>query len=319
VQDQDIVSYAIADNNASEIGTGTYTSATGTLTRNVTKSTNANAAINLSGAAQVFITARAEDFGYASSTIALPRGYIDGLVLSNDGGTPNTKLDVAAGACRDDTDAFNIVLTAKTIDCTTTGANGLDAGALGASTWYHVYAIAKADGTVATLASTSASAPTLPSGYSYQRRLGSFKTDGSSHILSFKQLGDEFLWAASVLDINSNNPGTAAVLRTLNVPTNVKVWAKFLYSVANLSNGGASYAFFSSPDANDQVPAYNAAPLLQNGQDINATGGAEVFGGELAIRTNTSGQVRSRLSYSDANVTLYMAANGWIDQRGKNA
>jgi len=28
------------------------------------------------------------------------RGYIDGLTLSNDGGTPNTKLDVAGGACR---------------------------------------------------------------------------------------------------------------------------------------------------------------------------------------------------------------------------
>src|SRR6202035_5752095 len=59
--DGDIVSYGIADGRNSEVGTGTYT-APGTLTRTVLRSTNSNAAINLSGMAQVFITALAEDF-----------------------------------------------------------------------------------------------------------------------------------------------------------------------------------------------------------------------------------------------------------------
>jgi hypothetical protein len=57
----DVVSYGIHDGANSEVGTGTYTSAGTTLTRTVTKSTNANAAIGLSGTAEVFITARAED------------------------------------------------------------------------------------------------------------------------------------------------------------------------------------------------------------------------------------------------------------------
>lgn len=57
----DIVSYGIKDGSNSEVGIGTYTSAGTTLTRTVTKSTNSNAAINLSGSAEVFITARAED------------------------------------------------------------------------------------------------------------------------------------------------------------------------------------------------------------------------------------------------------------------
>lgn len=61
VANGDVVSYAIKDGNNSEIGTGTYTSSGTTLTRTVTKSTNANAAINLSGTAEVFITPRAED------------------------------------------------------------------------------------------------------------------------------------------------------------------------------------------------------------------------------------------------------------------
>lgn len=61
VQDGDTVTYAIADTNASEIGRGVYTASGTTLTRTVLKSTNSNTAINLSGNAQVFITAAAED------------------------------------------------------------------------------------------------------------------------------------------------------------------------------------------------------------------------------------------------------------------
>lgn len=61
VANGEVVSYGIKDGANSEIGTGTYTSSGTTLTRTVTKSTNANAAITLSGAAEVFITARAED------------------------------------------------------------------------------------------------------------------------------------------------------------------------------------------------------------------------------------------------------------------
>jgi hypothetical protein len=51
----DTVTYAIKDGSNSEIGEGVYTSSGTTLTRNVLKSTNANAAINLSGTAEVFI------------------------------------------------------------------------------------------------------------------------------------------------------------------------------------------------------------------------------------------------------------------------
>jgi hypothetical protein len=59
--DSDVVSYGIRDGVNSEVGTGTYTAAGTTLTRTVTKSTNSNAAINLSGTAEVYITLRAED------------------------------------------------------------------------------------------------------------------------------------------------------------------------------------------------------------------------------------------------------------------
>lgn len=63
IQDGDVVTYAIQDGAASEIGRGTYTASGTTLSRSVLKSTNSNSPISLSGSAQVFITASAEDFG----------------------------------------------------------------------------------------------------------------------------------------------------------------------------------------------------------------------------------------------------------------
>jgi hypothetical protein len=61
VADGDVVSYGIKDGANSEVGTGTYTASGTTLSRTVTKSTNSNVAISLSGTAEVYITLRAED------------------------------------------------------------------------------------------------------------------------------------------------------------------------------------------------------------------------------------------------------------------
>src|SRR5690242_2429369 len=60
------VPYLILDaNNNWEVGIGTYTASGTTLTRNVLWSNNSNAAINLSGNAQVFITEIGEDLNQA--------------------------------------------------------------------------------------------------------------------------------------------------------------------------------------------------------------------------------------------------------------
>lgn len=61
VSNGETITYAIKDGNNSEIGRGVYTSSGTTLTRTVLKSTNSDAAINLSGAAEVRIVAASED------------------------------------------------------------------------------------------------------------------------------------------------------------------------------------------------------------------------------------------------------------------
>lgn len=61
VADGDVVRYVIEDGNNWEIGSGTYTATGTTLSRTVDESSNADAALNLTGSAVVFITAAAGD------------------------------------------------------------------------------------------------------------------------------------------------------------------------------------------------------------------------------------------------------------------
>lgn len=61
VADGDVVRYVIEDGSNWEIGTGTYTASGTTLSRTVSESSNAGAAINLSGSAVVYVSAAAAD------------------------------------------------------------------------------------------------------------------------------------------------------------------------------------------------------------------------------------------------------------------
>lgn len=71
VNDSDEIRYVIEDGVNWEIGSGIYTATGTTLTRTVSESSNAGSAIALSGNAEVFVSAVAEDFSSASKSIAL--------------------------------------------------------------------------------------------------------------------------------------------------------------------------------------------------------------------------------------------------------
>lgn len=65
----DVVRYVIEDGTAWEIGTGTYTATGTTLTRSVSESSNADAALNLTGSAVVYVSAAAADIPPTTLTI----------------------------------------------------------------------------------------------------------------------------------------------------------------------------------------------------------------------------------------------------------
>lgn len=82
---------------------------------------------------------------------------------------------------------------ALAINSAAVGVNGLDAGVLAASTWYSIWVIYNPTTQVAAgLLSLSATAPTMPAGFTHRARIGWIRTDGTAnkHPLPFSQFGD---------------------------------------------------------------------------------------------------------------------------------
>ncbi len=302
--------FGLADNNAPS---GNMTPSAGTWDLTGT------AAVRVATQGPSDNSTKAASTAYVDHAVAaagLVRSYLAGLTLTNDAGTPNTRLDVAAGVCADDTNAMMLSLAAKVIDCTTTGANGLDVGSLANSTTYHVFALGKTDGTTAALASTSVSSPTMPSGYSLKRRIGSFKTDASAHIRSFAQDGDLVMWSVPSGSPGAfANPGTSAVDRTMDVPTGIQVHAVFQAILNNTGSGVYPAAYFSDKATTDTP----ASGVLEDLTPVsNTAGGSQLAGARLSVRTDTAARIRSRLSASDGSTTLILNTLGWVDRRGRD-
>lgn len=116
----------------------------------------------------------------------IPFFYANGLGLSNNATTPNTKIDVATGTMIDSTQTFQLeLLTAATLDATVTGLNGIDTGTFAASKVYAIYLIGDPfqGRPTGLLMSLSLTAPLLPFGYSAFALIGYAVSDASTHFL----------------------------------------------------------------------------------------------------------------------------------------
>ena len=302
-------------NNA--IGSGTAISAWATGEIPYASGTNTLARLTAGSFGQVLT------MGASIPAWSAAAGVVDqlcGLTLSNNVGDATNDIDISVGvaASEDATYANRVMMSltsaiTKRLDATWvvgTNQGGLDTGSP-SNTTYHVFLIQRVDtGVVDVLFSLSATAPTLPTNYTKQRRIGSILRE-SAAIVAFVQDGDLFQRSSPVLDVSAANPGTSAVTRTLSVPVGISVIARIN---TDLDVGAAGSAVYFSDLATTDLAASNtAAPLAQlasnNANDVDAS--------QVHVRTNTSAQIRSRLSASDANTTLYVATTGWFDRRGK--
>ncbi len=204
-----------------------------------------------------------------------PNLYMNGLILSNNATTPHTKLDIAAGQCRDSNNILDINLgnylnqgnaaltanSATVVNFGINGAGGLDTGSLAASTFYYVFAIADSSGKnqPSALASLSASAPLLPFGYDSIRLLGAVKSDASPFLLAFYAVGNGlsrfFEWDAPIA-ITVTASGTSST-----------------YSAMDLSPGmpASSYAqatMYAKWDPNAAADVLNFTPAGATGDYI---------------------------------------------------
>jgi hypothetical protein len=252
---------------------------------------------------------------------AIPRGYIFGLIMDNGVTDPVNDIDISAGECKSTDNAVVLSLSAdlrKRLDATfVAGTNqGMRSSSVAlADATYHIFAM-RAGGVDDVGADTSPTGANLVIDHSATnlRRIGSIVRTGGA-IKSFVQDGDKFMWITPVNDVSAVNPGTAAVTRTLTVPTGVRVEA--LISVAGTAAAAADMPggiLISDLSLDDVAPAVNLAFSVEifSTSAINLTLGAidRVF-------TNTSAQVRSRVQISTANTTLRINTHGWVDTRGR--
>ena len=243
--------------------------------------------------------------------------YLAGLTLSNDGVSPNSVLDIEAGVCSDSTNAVSIVLGAFTKSTSATWAAGTGNGGMGTgltiadSTWYHVFAIINA-GSPDVYFDTSITAANAPSSTTAFRRIGSFLTDGSAHILGFNQNGDEFIWTAFISESGITSPiSTTSVLQSLaGVPPGVKVNALIR---AEASGSAPTRVLLNSP-AETAVSGTTLAS--NNNSNLIVQLNSQAVGGWFNIRTNASNQIQS---VAGGSTTLIIKTNGWIDTRGRLA
>lgn len=255
-----------------------------------------------------------------------PAGYLWGLTLSNNGSDATNDIDIAIGeaASSSTSHSSRVILTlnsalTKRLDASWaagTNQGGRTSSKSLANGVWHVCLIRVANVEDVGF-DTSATCSNLVTDHSatHVRRIGSVLRESSS-IVAFTQDGDTFLRSTAVLDAsagNATNPGTGAVTRTLSVATGVQVTA--LINAKTAQSGTTSYVLLSPLSVTDATPSATTAPLFTFfGSNVSTAN----FGhGPIQIQTNTSGQIRSRLSASDANTILSIATLGWIDTRGR--
>lgn len=276
----------------------------------------ADGASDVSNATGVLATANG---GTGASTVDAARanlglsalGFIYGLTLANNASDANNDIDIAVGRAASGNGVMMVLGSAltKRLDASWvagTNQGGLDTGSKANSTWYHMYLISNGT-TVDVLFSTSASSPTMPSGYTEKRRIGSVYTDSSGNITAFYQVGNEFYWKTPLLSI-SGGGSTAGALFTVGTPLGISTLA-LIYGTAQNTDAANIRRIITSPSVNNLDPATYC----------NAGAGRSSLTIEIAfslqVRTDTSSQLRLRTTANAGNITIY--TEGWVDDRGR--
>lgn len=248
--------------------------------------------------------------------------YLSGMETSNNSTDAQHDIDVSVGRCNDSTNSVSMALSSaitKRIDATWasgTGNGGLASGAtLSNSTTYHVFVVL-VGGNVDVMFDSSV---TCANGVANNavtnfRRIASVTTNVSSNVNQFIQHGDYFFWDTIQLDVNTGNPGTSAVIPTISVPTGIEVIALIYGFILMSDDSNDTHVLFTSPSQTDTVPTSTISQLKVAQVP---TGESFYSGTNVEVKTNTSAQIRYRLSASSASMTFQLNTAGWIDMRGR--
>lgn len=190
--------------------------------------------------------------------LAIPEGGYRTLKILT---TSATALTVSADMLTVWDTSFNALISrsvSKSLSTASSGAGGLDTGAIAASTWYAVWVIGKTDGTLAAMLSLSATAPTMPTGYTLKARYGWVRTDANASPRLYQQV--QYGRRAQVIVDGTILTGPRQVI-------GVGPQALANVSLANFVPSTACVARFTMPVNNGAV---SIAPSTAYGLESNA-------------------------------------------------
>ena len=148
----------------------------------------------------------------------------------------------------------------QTVNLAVGGAGGLDTGAVANNTWYAVFLIYGASGQ-SIVASLSATAPTIPAGYVFSGRVGWVRTDGSGHIVAFKQSG------ARIQYVNTGSGVPQMATGSTTAAWSAVAWAAFAPATAasltlyGVRSGGAYVGVAPNGNYATAFASANIAPI----------------------------------------------------------
>lgn len=168
---------------------------------------------NLTVNQKVRATANAAGFTITSGTYYWVKTVPSSTTFTLSATPGGATLDIGAN----DTTTFTICI--NEVDLSISGIGGLDVGTKANSTWYYIWAIS--NGVVdRLLASTSATTPTMPTGYSYRKLIGACKTSSAGNVLSYIQNNDVIRFTLDTSASSVYN-GIQTIISTTTNSTNI--------------------------------------------------------------------------------------------------
>ena len=189
-----------------------------------------------------------------------------------------------------------------TVSITGSGANGLDAGSEANSTWYHLWVIHNGS-TVAGLLSTSATAPTLPGGYTHKGYVGAVRNDSGGSFKKFLQIGDTV--SVNMIDNAAVSNGAATSFTAVDLSAMVPPTAAYvhLWTGIRTSSGSATVQLFVASGGAATTPDIDQT-LMQA-----PIGTTYMFFSPFFWPMNTPQQIKYYVAGANAQTNINVA--GW--------
>ena len=309
----------IYNNAGSLTGSANLTFDGTTLTTNAESVTNA-LTVGTTVTAGGIIKSTSGGFTFPDNTNQTSAATVAGIIPSAFSGLKITAASLTVTvtsnyvALFNGTSFYTAAAPSLTIAANTTGANGLDTGSL-ATNWYSVWVIYNpTTTTVAGLLSLSATAPTLPSGYTFKARVGWVRAASGSALVNTVQYGNRAQYTlVSTQTYPSAITGSASVWTSVSIANYAPTTNSAVKGVIVCGSGAGSTGLYAAVSPNT-IPTPSNAPSPSAPNWAMAGGG---FGSGTVIL----GIVPFEFSLETAN-TLYYASNttggglsvtGWTD------